>query len=405
MERTLGTDLHDVRIHTGPESHAATLAANANALTVGKDIIFADGRYAPETAAGRRLLLHELTHVAQQRDAHGTAPDGTTQRGDPAEREATRIAQESAESVTSVHERTPLRVAADAPAATADVRAELEKTYHIKVIKGDKDWSEGDLADLSASLGKLSPKERGIVSGYELQRWTTRAKRAEVDPSYSPPPGVEECGLHELTLGGTTAKISMYDGCFDASTTMAGAPIARFNILHEVGHAAELSLARAARKTLDDAQAKSDAAYAASEQAIKDYNTANDERNDLVRQYNEADAAGKKALDPDVKKAIARATALDRAAAAAKSKAETLEKSRDAAEKAYDKAEKAPTEAFEKLVEGKDPLTDYSKDNVHEAFAEAFALYKVDPEGLKKANKKLYDWFVANGELAPPKGK
>jgi hypothetical protein len=33
---------------------------------VGRDIVFGPGRYAPETAEGRRLLAHELVHVAQQ---------------------------------------------------------------------------------------------------------------------------------------------------------------------------------------------------------------------------------------------------------------------------------------------------------------------------------------------------
>ena len=143
------------------------------------------------------------------------------------------------------------------------------------------------------------------------------------------------------------------------------------------------------------------AAYSASDSANQAYNAANDERNALVQQYDAADAAGKKALDPEVKKAVAKAKTLDAAAETAKKKLDTLEKARDAAEKAYERAEAAPTEAFATLVEGKDPLTEYSKESAAEAFAEAFALYKIDPAGLKKSNKKLYDWFAANGELPP----
>src|SRR5262249_25865746 len=142
-----------------------------------------------------------------------------------------------------------------------------------------------------------------------------------------------------------------------------------------------------------------DTAYSAAAAANTAYNEANDVRNDLVRQYDAADADGKKALKPEVDKAVKNANALERAAEAAQKKVDPLEKARDAAEQGFDRAEKAPGEAFDKLVEGKDPLTEYSKEGSDEAFAEAFALYKVDPEGLKKANKKLYDWFVANGEL------
>ena len=38
----------------------------AKAFTVGQDTVFGRGQYAPDTASGRRLLAHELTHVVQQ---------------------------------------------------------------------------------------------------------------------------------------------------------------------------------------------------------------------------------------------------------------------------------------------------------------------------------------------------
>jgi hypothetical protein len=39
---------------------------NANAYTVGHDVFFGAGQYAPETETGLGLLAHELTHVVQQ---------------------------------------------------------------------------------------------------------------------------------------------------------------------------------------------------------------------------------------------------------------------------------------------------------------------------------------------------
>ena len=39
---------------------------SAHAYTVGRDIVFAPGRYAPATDDGRHFLAHELTHVVQQ---------------------------------------------------------------------------------------------------------------------------------------------------------------------------------------------------------------------------------------------------------------------------------------------------------------------------------------------------
>lgn len=59
-------DLSAVRVHTGDRAAQSARAVNALAYTVGNRIAFAHGHYNPETAAGRRLLAHELAHVAQQ---------------------------------------------------------------------------------------------------------------------------------------------------------------------------------------------------------------------------------------------------------------------------------------------------------------------------------------------------
>jgi hypothetical protein len=60
-------DLSRVRIHADDRAAASARAINAAAYTVGNHVVFGDGRYAPHTRAGRRLLAHELTHVGQQR--------------------------------------------------------------------------------------------------------------------------------------------------------------------------------------------------------------------------------------------------------------------------------------------------------------------------------------------------
>lgn len=59
-------DLGDVRIHTDARAAEAARAVQARAWTVGNHIAFDRGAYAPHTAAGQRLLAHELTHVVQQ---------------------------------------------------------------------------------------------------------------------------------------------------------------------------------------------------------------------------------------------------------------------------------------------------------------------------------------------------
>jgi hypothetical protein len=65
MAAALGHRFHDVRVHTGPDAARAAAAFDADALTLGREILFAAGRYRPETAQGRRLLAHELVHALQ----------------------------------------------------------------------------------------------------------------------------------------------------------------------------------------------------------------------------------------------------------------------------------------------------------------------------------------------------
>jgi hypothetical protein len=66
MESRLGHDFSQVRVHTDERAVESAEAVNALAYTVGTDIIFDRGQYAPGTLEGKHLLAHELTHVIQQ---------------------------------------------------------------------------------------------------------------------------------------------------------------------------------------------------------------------------------------------------------------------------------------------------------------------------------------------------
>ncbi len=96
FQRRLGHDFSRVRVHTGVRAADSANAINANAYTVGQNIVFASGRYAPQTAHGRQLLAHELTHVVQQRSqvANGTSNLSLGDPSDASEREADRVARE-----------------------------------------------------------------------------------------------------------------------------------------------------------------------------------------------------------------------------------------------------------------------------------------------------------------------
>ncbi|MBS0608908.1 MAG: DUF4157 domain-containing protein [Proteobacteria bacterium] len=66
MEGRFGHDFGRVRVHADSGAAVSARAVQARAYTVGRNIVFAAGQYAPATAAGRRLLAHELAHVVQQ---------------------------------------------------------------------------------------------------------------------------------------------------------------------------------------------------------------------------------------------------------------------------------------------------------------------------------------------------
>lgn len=68
MEPRFGHDFSGVRIHTDSRAVASASAVNALAYTVGRNVVFGSGQYAPRTDMGRQLLAHELTHTVQQEE-------------------------------------------------------------------------------------------------------------------------------------------------------------------------------------------------------------------------------------------------------------------------------------------------------------------------------------------------
>jgi hypothetical protein len=66
MESRFGMDFSEVRVHTGEAASRGAAAIQSKAFTLGRDIVFGSNEFAPNTVHGRRLLAHELAHVAQQ---------------------------------------------------------------------------------------------------------------------------------------------------------------------------------------------------------------------------------------------------------------------------------------------------------------------------------------------------
>ncbi len=77
FEPRLGADLSAVRVHTDSQAARSADAVQAKAYTVGSNIAFAAGEYAPQSESGKGLLAHELVHVVQQNRSGGVADSKT----------------------------------------------------------------------------------------------------------------------------------------------------------------------------------------------------------------------------------------------------------------------------------------------------------------------------------------
>jgi Domain of unknown function (DUF4157) len=67
MEPRFGRDFSGVRVHTDSAAAQSAREVNAHAYTVGHNVVFGSGQFAPRTNEGQKLLAHELTHVLQQK--------------------------------------------------------------------------------------------------------------------------------------------------------------------------------------------------------------------------------------------------------------------------------------------------------------------------------------------------
>lgn len=143
LEPRFGRDLGAVRVHEGPEADEAAQAAQARAFTVGRDVVFSPGQYAPGTPDGRRLLAHELAHVVQQ-SAPGSPP----------------VAQRSPWDVNPPQPAAP--AAAPEPAAGAQLPTIVE-IGPTEVISSQ----DPRLADFVKTVqGALSPASTVYVTGF-----------------------------------------------------------------------------------------------------------------------------------------------------------------------------------------------------------------------------------------------
>ncbi|MCK6521788.1 DUF4157 domain-containing protein [Myxococcota bacterium] len=137
----LGHDLSDVRVHVGAEVGALARALNAHAFTVGTDVFFGSGELSPGTPGGDRLLLHELTHVAQAIEGRLPTEGGVSDPSDSAEREASFNERALAPQLDAIDSGWGEDVSFDAPAVAAPVESQAattggETTVSLSALSG-----------------------------------------------------------------------------------------------------------------------------------------------------------------------------------------------------------------------------------------------------------------------------
>ena len=136
MESRLGHDFGDVRVHTGPKADDSARSINAQAYTVGNDLVFQSGKYAPESPTGMHTLAHELTHVVQQRSGPvaGSPAAGGIRLSDPADT----FEQAAERSATAVFSGAPVTAASPGSGEASVQRAtdtEEEETAQTLVAQ------------------------------------------------------------------------------------------------------------------------------------------------------------------------------------------------------------------------------------------------------------------------------
>jgi len=135
FEPRFGHDFSQVRIHADARAAAAATAMAARAFTLGDHVVFGAGEYAPHDPSGRRLLAHELTHVAQQR-AGVHLEGGVGEVGDAHERQADDVAERIAAGLPV----RPLLGGSLRVRATSATPNALQKQDNGKKVAGSPRW-------------------------------------------------------------------------------------------------------------------------------------------------------------------------------------------------------------------------------------------------------------------------
>jgi len=164
MESRLGADFSDVRVHTDARASESAQSVQAHAYTVGSDVVFQSGKYAPQSDSGKRMLAHELTHVVQQRSGpvDGTPAGGGIRISNPADR-FEQAAESSADHVMSSNS-----VASPATGVAAGVQRQSDEEEELQGSFVQRQADEEE--ELQGSFVQRQEDEEEELQGSFVQR-------------------------------------------------------------------------------------------------------------------------------------------------------------------------------------------------------------------------------------------
>ena len=200
-EAHFGRDFSHIRVHEGSEAAEAARAVSARAFTVGRDVVFGRGEYAPGTREGMALLSHELTHTVQQEAVAPLQELKVSSPDDPAEREADQLSRSLDQSGVASQRGDQFAITS-APAqisrfAEAEEEVETEEEVDLELENYERyGIPPHGLAGLSEVLARENER-RGTVNWYERPT-------ATLDPGGKPPDFVTVDGEGQvMTANGT----------------------------------------------------------------------------------------------------------------------------------------------------------------------------------------------------------
>jgi hypothetical protein len=172
FEPRLGQDFSEVRVHTGGLAAQSARAVAARAYTVGSDVVFDEGRFAPHSVEGRHLLGHELAHVVQQRGG-GLTP-GTGLRVGAANDAYEAAADRAADAVARGGHASPgaaqsgvlRRAPGDAPAVPSPLIAMNQSLASVELEEGEAASKDNPKLVQVAESYKANPSARVRLSAY-----------------------------------------------------------------------------------------------------------------------------------------------------------------------------------------------------------------------------------------------